>query len=29
MLLDHRGDYPSQWAVITTIATKAGINHET
>ncbi len=29
MVLDHRGDYPSDWAAITSIAKKIGVNHET
>ena len=29
MVLEHRGEYPSEWAAITSIAQKLGINHET
>ena len=29
LLLDHRRDYPSQWAAITSIATKCGMTPET
>jgi transposase len=29
MVLDHQGEYPSQWAAISTIAGQLGINHET
>jgi len=29
MVLDHRDDYPSEWAAITSIAKKIGVNHET
>ena len=29
MVQEHRGEYPSEWAAITSIAQKLGINHET
>ena len=29
MVLDHRGDYPSQWAAISSIAMKIGCTAET
>ncbi len=29
MVLDHRGDYPSQWAAMTSIAAKIGCTPET
>ena len=29
MVEEHRGEYPSEWAAITSISSKLGINHET
>ena len=29
MVQEHRSEYPSEWAAITSIAQKLGINHET
>ena len=29
MVQEHRGEYPSEWAAINSIAQKLGINHET
>jgi transposase len=29
LVLDHRGEYPSQWAAIRSIATKCGMTAET
>jgi transposase-like protein len=29
MVLDHQGDYPSQWAAMTSIAAKIGCTPET
>jgi transposase len=29
MVEEHRAEYPSEWAAITSISSKLGINHET
>jgi len=29
MVQEHRSEYPSEWAAITSVAQKLGINHET
>ena len=29
MVLDHQGEYPSQWKAIESVAAKLGVNHET
>lgn len=29
MVREHRGEYPSEWAAITSVSRKLGINHET
>ena len=29
MVLEHRGEYPSEWAAIKSIAEKFGVHHET
>ena len=29
MVLDHQGEYPSQWKAVESIAKKIGVNHET
>jgi transposase-like protein len=29
MVQGHRGEYPSEWAAITSMAQKLGVNHDT
>jgi transposase len=29
LVLDHQGEYPTQWKAIESISTKLGVNHET